>query len=89
VARGREQEGNGVGYVMGQVEHMNSVGHQQHHLMPNQKPRGVMTMRGGPQGSIGAYSESNLLSLGSQQHKYSPQYHVQHKNAFLYGNMGE
>ncbi|XP_023728012.1 rho GTPase-activating protein 26 isoform X3 [Cryptotermes secundus] len=87
VARGREQEGNGVGYVMGQVEHMNNVGHQQHHLMPNQKLRGVMTMRGGPQGSIGAYSESNLLALGSQQHRYSPQYHMQHKNAFLYGNM--
>jgi hypothetical protein len=90
VAPGREREGNGVGYVMGRVEHMNNVGQQQqHHLMPNQKLTGGINMRGGPQGSIGAYSESNLLALGSQQHRYSPQHHVQNKNAFLYGNMGE
>jgi hypothetical protein len=89
VAPGREREGNGVGYIVGRVEHMNNAGQQQHHLLPNQKLTGGMTMRGGPQGSMGAYSESNLLALGSQQHRYSPQHHVQHKNAFLYGNMGE
>jgi hypothetical protein len=83
VTRGREQEGNGV-------EHMNNVGHQpHHHLMPKQNSRGATTVRGGPQGSIGAYSESNLLALGSQQHRYNPQYHMQHRNAFLYGRMGE
>jgi hypothetical protein len=89
VTRGREQEDNGVGHIMGKVEHMNNVGHQQHHLMPKQNPRGVTVVRGGPQGSIGAYSESNLLALGSQQHRYNPQYHMQHRNAFLYGRMGE
>lgn len=87
VAPVREREGNGVGYVMGRVEHMNNTGQQQHLLLPNQKVTGGM--RGGPQGSMGAYSESNLLALGSQQHRYSPQHHVQHKNAFLFGNMGE
>ncbi|XP_021925419.1 rho GTPase-activating protein 26 isoform X3 [Zootermopsis nevadensis] len=86
VAPVREREGNGVGYVMGRVEHMNNTGQQQHLLLPNQKVAGGM--RGGPQGSMGAYSESNLLALGSQQHRYSPQHHVQHKNAFLFGNMG-
>jgi hypothetical protein len=89
VAPGRERDGNGIGYVMGRVEHMNNVGQQQHHLLPNQKVAGGTTMRSGPQGSMGAYSESNLLALGSQQHRYSPQHHIQHKNAFLSGNMGE
>lgn len=89
VASGREREGNGIGYVMGRVEHMNSVGQQQHHLLPNQKLTVGLAMRSGPQGTVGAYSESNLLALGSQQHRYSPQHHTQHKNAFLYGNMGE
>jgi len=87
VASGREREGNGIGYVMGRVEHMNSVGQQHHHLMPNQKLAGGMAMRSGPQGTMGAYSESNLLALSSQQHRYSPQHNTQHKNAFLYGNM--
>jgi hypothetical protein len=89
VTRGHEQEGNGVGHIMGQVEDMNNVGHQQHHLMPKQNPRAVTTVRGGPQGSIGAYSESNLLALGSQQNRYNPQYHMQPRNAFLYGHIGE
>jgi hypothetical protein len=90
VARGREQEDNGVGHPMGKVEHTNNVGHQQHHLFPKLKPRGVTTMRGGPQGSIVAYSESNLLApLGSQQQRYNPPYHMQPRNAFLSGHMSE
>ena len=89
VASGREREGNGIGYVMGRVEHMNSVGQQHHHLMSNQKLAGGMAMRSGPQGTMGAHSESNLLALSCQQHRYSPQHNTQHKTAFLYGNMGE
>lgn len=87
VASGREREGNGIGYFMGRVEHMNSVGQRHHHLMPNQKLAGGVAMRSGPQVTMGAYSESNLLVLSSQQHKYSPQHNTQHKSAFLYGNM--
>jgi hypothetical protein len=68
-------------------EHMNSVGQRHHHLMPNQKLAGGVAMRSGPQVTMGAYSESNLLVLSSQQHKYSPQHNTQHKSAFLYGNM--
>ncbi|PSN31567.1 hypothetical protein C0J52_15952 [Blattella germanica] len=87
MAPGRERDGNGVGY-MSRSEHINSVGQPQspqQHGPTNQKiPSGIT--RTGPQGTMGAYSESNLLSLGSQ-HRYSPQHHIQHKNAFLYGNM--
>jgi len=89
VASGREREGNGIGYFMGRVEHMNSVGQRHHHLMPNQKLAGGVAMRSGPQVTMGAYSESNLLVLSSQQHKYSSQHNTQHKSAFLYGNMGK
>ncbi|KAJ4452152.1 hypothetical protein ANN_03670 [Periplaneta americana] len=85
-----QRDGNSVGYVMARVDHMNNTGQQQQpqHLPPN-KMVGGMAIRGGPQGSMGAYSDSNLSALGSQQqqHRYSPQHHIQHKNAFLYGNM--
>ncbi|XP_069680468.1 rho GTPase-activating protein 26 isoform X2 [Periplaneta americana] len=84
-----QRDGNNVGYVMARVDHMNNTGQQQQpqHLPPN-KMVGGMAIRGGPQGSMGAYSDSNLSALGSQQqHRYSPQHHIQHKNAFLYGNM--
>ncbi|KAJ9598245.1 hypothetical protein L9F63_011066 [Diploptera punctata] len=53
----------------------------------NNKMPGNVPTRTGPQGTMGAYSENNLLALGTQQHRYSPQHHMQHKNAFLYGNM--
>ena len=85
----RERETNSVGYVMGRVEHMNNGGQQTQHVLPGQKMPGSATTRTGPQGTMGAYSESNLLALGTQPLRYSPQHHMQHKNAFLYGNMGK
>ena len=81
----RDRDSNNVGYVMGRVEHMNNVGQQP----PVQKMAGSVSTRTAPQGTMGAYSESNLLALGTQQLRYSPQHHMQHKNAFLYGNMGK